>query len=187
MNPVGSDGSVFFVRSNINPLTDPWVFDDESPQRVTHRDIDDDVPPLAFIFRLCVGVALFGIERHELILPDLPREVIDKRGRKSKRQKVMAKERRERDEKKCNGWLVGSEIDLPRPLVKRDQCREGTGTELQYGHIRSGHMRYQPCGPGNKDRKLIFLPPTVVRPDLPIRQMHGYRIKDPKRQLERVP
>lgn len=140
-----------------------------------------DVEPDKDFRDLCaiaIGVALFGVENHELVLPDLPREVIDKRCRKTKRQRAMERERREREEKKCKGWLVGSEIDLPRPLVLRDRCRVGTGTELQHGHIRSGHMRYQPCGEGGKDRKLIFVAPTVVRPDLPMRQMHGYRIKD---------
>jgi hypothetical protein len=73
---------------------------------------------------------------------------------------------------------VGSEIALPRYERTQDDDEHGTGKSLEYGHMRSGHMRMQPHGKGNKERKLIFIPPTVVRPDLPIKASRGYKIDD---------
>lgn len=129
------------------------------------------------ITRLAIAVALFGIDRHELVLPDIEKEQITVRG---KGKKALLKQNRDREIAKNTGWLVGSEIDLPRPDVYREGHGEPTGRELESGHVRSGHMRMQPCGEGNKDRKLIFVPPTVVRPDLPMRTSHGFRIGRPK-------
>ena len=131
---------------------------------------------LAELVSIVIGVMMFGIHNHELVLPDIKTPIIDGRG---KRKKVLQKQAERGAAKDCNGWLVGSEIDLPQPEVVGSTCvRPGAGTPLKFGHMRSGHMRMQPCGPKNKDRKLIFLAPTVVRPDLTIRQSHGYRIKD---------
>lgn len=126
------------------------------------------------IIATAVATALFGVDRHELILPDLPVEEITVRGRAKKR---LAKEKRAREEQKCKHWLVGSEIDLPRPHVTYEGYSEPTGRELKFGHMRSGHMRMQPCGPKNSERKLVFIHPMVIRPDLPVRRQHGYRIK----------
>lgn len=130
------------------------------------------------VFRVAVATSLFAIENHELVMPDISREVITIKA-KNKRQLVSENMRIERELAKCNGWKVGSEIDLPRPLIKRDGYSSTGGVrELEHGHIRSGHMRMQPCGEGGNDRKLIFVAPTILRPDLPIRTSRGYRIKD---------
>ena len=131
------------------------------------------------LMRIAVCTMFFGVENHELVMPDIHREVLTIKG-KGKRKRITEQMRIDRELAKCKGWKVGSEIDLPRPLIRREgySGNEGTGKELEHGHIRSGHMRMQPCGKGNKDRKLIFLPPTVVRPDLPMRTTRGYRIQD---------
>lgn len=131
-------------------------------------------------FSLAIAVAFFGVDNHEVVCPDIKKQIIDckcrPKLRKMREENAMKKHARE--VAKCKGWLVGSEIDLPRPeVINHGDVRHGAGTELTAGHIRSGHMRMQPCGLGLKDRKLIFVPPTVVRPDLPFRQTHGYRIK----------
>ncbi len=137
---------------------------------------DEVFPSLGWMLRAVLCTTMFGIARHELVMPDIPIPVINatRRGRIGKQL-----EEHRRLKQKFRGWLVGSEISLPQPLVvyNRD-CRTGAGQELKYGHIRSGHLRMQPCGPGGKERKLIFVPPTVVRPDLPVRTTHGYRIGD---------
>ena len=38
----------------------------------------------------------------------------------------------------------------------------GGGTRTMAIHMRAGHTRSQPCGPGNLDRKIIYLPPVIV-------------------------
>ncbi len=125
--------------------------------------------------KVVAGVCMFAIGKHELVLPDVKQPVIHAKPRGKKKQKAM--EQLVRDKSDPKGWLVGSEIDLPRPLLIGEAYRTGNGDELTFGHVRSGHMRMQPCGPKSQDRKLIFVPPTIVRPDLPIRQTHGYRIR----------
>lgn len=40
--------------------------------------------------------------------------------------------------------------------------------ELRYQHLRSGHFHAYWCGPGRKEKKVKFLVPVVVRPDLPV-------------------
>lgn len=138
--------------------------------------------------RLAVAAAMFAINRHKLVAPDIDQEVLLQKfpGGRSKASQKIAEEKRNREIAKCKGWKVGSEIDLPRPHVIRSGQPEERGGELTYGHIRSGHMKMQPCGPNNQDRKLIFVEPTVVRPDLPIRQMHGYRIRTKEERKARA-
>lgn len=134
---------------------------------------------LAWMSKVVIAVAMFGIDSHDMVMPDVPQETIVIKG-KTKNQRLTSQLRANRALAECHGWKVGSEIDLPRPLVHRENGRphNPTGRELEYGHIRSGHMKMQPCGKRNEDRKLIFVAPTVVRPDLPIRTRHGYRIQD---------
>jgi hypothetical protein len=70
-------------------------------------------------------------------------------------------------------------IDLPQPeYVGLYQKRSAETRELTHGHIRTGHIRWQACGKDRQDRRLQFIHPAVVRPDLPLRQSHGYRIRD---------
>ena len=126
--------------------------------------------------KVAIGVMMFGIHNHEMVLPDIETPVIVGRGKK---KKALERQAIRKEVKECKGWLVGSEIDLPQPeVIGSTNERPGCGTPLKFGHIRSGHMRMQPCGPQRKDRKLIFVEPTVVRSDLPVRQSRGYRIKD---------
>ena len=126
------------------------------------------------LLAVILATSLFGTNRHELVMPDVPRDEITIVGR-GKRGKAL---RQMRKPVQTKGWKVGSEIDLPRPLIKYLKRSSGGGTELECGHIRSGHMRMQPCGKDNKDRKLIFVAPMLIRPDLPMRTTHGYRIQD---------
>lgn len=140
-----------------------------------------NVPPEAMI-RLGVCAMMFGGDRHELVAPDIDRELLLRRfpGGRSKGSQLLAKQQIEREIAECRGWKIGSEIDLPRPIRESGESREGGGQELTSAHWRSGHMRMQACGEGLKDRKLIFVRPTLVRPDLPIGVTHGYRIGRPR-------
>ncbi len=70
------------------------------------------------------------------------------------------------------GFEVGADIRLPKVQRRytkgNDEDSEERG-RLAWGHIRSGHIRRQVCGPKNSLRKIIFVPPAVIRPDLPLK------------------
>jgi len=134
------------------------------------------------LMRLAIATCFFGVGQHEVVMPDLPRKLITKY-----REAVAAGKPTDDIVDKGNrqmhgvGWKVGSEIDLPLPMV-RYEYKDGEPLrkrELQKSHIRRGHMRMQQVGPRDNPRyKMVFIPPTVVRPDLPLGTSAGYRIHD---------
>jgi hypothetical protein len=140
------------------------------------------------LMRLAIATCFFGVGQHDVVMPDLPRKLITKY-----RDAVAAGEPTDDIIEKGNrqmhgvGWNVGSEIDLPLPLVRYEH-KDGEPfrkRELQTSHIRRGHMRMQQVGPRDDPKyKMVFIPPTVVRPDLPLGRSAGYRIHDDN--LERV-
>jgi hypothetical protein len=69
------------------------------------------------------------------------------------------------------GYEVGRHIDLPYRSSNTTGVTLGDGRQLEFGHIRSGHMRWQPRKDDAREwtRELIFVAPTVVRPDLPLK------------------
>jgi len=70
------------------------------------------------------------------------------------------------------GFLIGADIKLPKDLRRAMNEPAGTvGSSLNYGHIRSGHLRVQPYGKKceKKTYKVIFIAPSLVRPDLPLK------------------
>lgn len=75
------------------------------------------------------------------------------------------------------GYDIGKDILIPYQPSKSSTVVESRGDRLQYGHIRSGHMRWQwkNDSNGNKIRELIFIYPTIVRPDLPLKPQLTYR------------
>lgn len=138
------------------------------------------------LFRLAISVCFFGIHAHDLVCPDIPQRYIDRwhRARKNK-DKTEAQKLLDRAKEMGHfGWKIGSEIDLPCPQVVHHtldgSVQPGGGKELTAGHLRSGHLRLQPYGPREEPTKheLIFIPPTVVRPDLPLRDVRGFRLRD---------
>jgi hypothetical protein len=135
------------------------------------------------LLRVAVGVSFFGLDRHETILPDLPRRTIERiqRERRLLTARDVEKALAEARDVGLGGYKVGSEIDLPRPIpVGAESIPTGATHELTGGYVRRGHVRLQPVGKKRADRKLIFVAPHVVRPDLPLRSTHGYRIRVPK-------
>ncbi|MDE2102667.1 MAG: hypothetical protein KGL39_35815 [Patescibacteria group bacterium] len=136
------------------------------------------------LMRVIVGTCFFAVDHHEAILPDLPRRVIDAY-RISGRQPTLSEAAEELGQAKREGlfgWRVGSEMVLPTAVRMEDRAEDGqpgAGHKLTSGHIRRGHLRMQPCGEKQKERKLIFVPPTVVRPDLPL-SGHGYQVRIPR-------
>jgi hypothetical protein len=134
------------------------------------------------IMRVVVGAAFFGVDRHEVILPEVRRSTIDYYRQTGRQPTPSEAKAALADAKRLGmfGWKVGSEIDLPTKIVNHhlpDDGRPKERHELTAGYIRRGHMRMQPCGEKSEKRKLIFVAPTVVRPDLPLGSQHGYRVR----------
>jgi hypothetical protein len=82
---------------------------------------------------------------------------------------------------------VGRDLVLPRasgvptPAETGEQGPgEGAGRQLKHSHYRTGFMRYQPYGPrgGEQHYELIFIEPTMVRPDLPVKPTTPSEIRD---------
>jgi hypothetical protein len=135
------------------------------------------------LVRVCVGVCFFGIDRHELILPELKRKTIDYFHGLRRQPTPHEAARALQDAKDCGlfGFKVGSEIDLPRPNLVHHEAGNGNGEHrgLTEGHLRRGHMALVAVGEGRQERRLIFRHPTIVRPDLPLRATKGYRVRKP--------
>jgi hypothetical protein len=108
-------------------------------------------------------------------------------GRMKKEKPIVAKDKkpraeRRRFEKEHDGesqptFSVGRDLILPREegVASPKEAGEtgpgeGEGRQLKYGHMRCGHLRFQPYGPRTAPTyDLIFLSPTLVRSDLPIK------------------
>ena len=129
------------------------------------------------IIKLAVATCFFGIDKHELVMPDLSRKKLEKLRRRGKQAEADYNDHPDRDNEA--NWTIGREVSLPRPLVgcvdEHGDGDEKAKRSLHHGYIRRGHMRWQVCGEGRRDRRLLFVPPHVCRPDLPIKQ-HGYKI-----------
>jgi len=69
-----------------------------------------------------------------------------------------------------NGWLVGTDEMFIRRPTERRPGRTGTGQELEWAHIRGGHLNFYWCGPRSEPKlEPRWLTPTTVRPDLPFK------------------
>lgn len=140
------------------------------------------------LVKMAVAICFFGLHAHEMVCPDIPQKFIE-RWHKAKRDKDKSEAEKILDKAKrlgMFGWKVGSEIDLPAPIVRHfasEDAADGKRGELTAGHVRSGHLRLQPYGPKDKPEEkrheLIFVAPTIVRPDLPLRDIRGFRIRKP--------
>lgn len=131
------------------------------------------------IVRLAIATCFFGIDCHEVVMPDLKRKVVEQHAWKTKAKyddayRSLASTLR----KEAKHWTIGSEIALPRPIVNRPEPGVGGGTEKSHAYMRRGHMRWQRVGAGRKQTELVFVHPHICRPDLPMGKSHGYRIPD---------
>lgn len=89
---------------------------------------------------------------------------------------------------------VGRELVIPREAgapTAEEGPGEGAGRELRFAHYKTGYVRYQWVGsksgkePSNPWRREIrFLPPTIVRPDRPLRPVTPSRVTPPRGPTE---
>jgi hypothetical protein len=135
------------------------------------------------LVRVCVGVCFFGMDQHELILPELTRRTIEHFQRERRQPTAREGEKALAEARHCGlfGWKVGSEVDLPRPIHAQAPARDGLPTAehggLTAGYVRGYHMRLAAVGPGRQEKRLVFVKTHRVRPDLPLQTTHGYRVR----------
>lgn len=136
------------------------------------------------LWRIAICTLFFLHDQHELVMPDLTKKEIVKYRKAKERGDEQRMQQLRQKAGNRNGYIIGRrEIDLPVPKLTftgTPDYQTGTGRELHHAHIRRGHLRRQRIGKRDENKhKLIFLPPTVVRPDLPLADtVKGYRIPD---------
>lgn len=115
---------------------------------------------------LVVGVSFFATGRQKATTTEIIGQ--EKRARHERRRF-----QKDNDGEDQPAFTVGRDLVLPReegaPTPDSDgKPGEGSGRSLKRAHYRTGHLRYQAHGPALSERKLIFVEPLIVRPDLPL-------------------
>ena len=122
----------------------------------------------------CVCACLFIQGKHHLVMPDLEPPIV-----LARRRELAGKQEPTRSGLQLT---LGREIELPPSVLKLlDAHRDssGPGRELTHAHLRRGHLRHQRKGPMESPRiELIYVAPTIVRPDLPMDHGPRYAITD---------
>ena len=144
---------------------------------------------LVAIIKLIVGVGFFSVDEHEMVLPDLPRKLVesyDKADNAQKKDEILKKARKKLgySDNDKGGWTMGREITLPRPIGQSPSSvisSDGDRSyEFHYGHITGPYFRLQRYGPKDDPSKQYVSGITVkgyrARPDLPLKP-RGYNIK----------
>jgi hypothetical protein len=137
------------------------------------------------LIRIAIATCFFGTRQHDLIIPDIPAKLRDKYAKaKAENNDFEVKQILDKSKRLGhNGYRIGSEIAIPKPQSYlggdgRVRDYEPTGRELQYGHVRSAYMRLQPKGKRSDPYyELTYVAPTIVRPDLPMKETRGFKIE----------
>lgn len=97
------------------------------------------------------------VQKYRAALTDGDQELITKLGDKADRRRSS------------RGFTIGKfhAIDVLAQKPERIEGETDEQYELRHQHIRSGHFHAYWCGPGRQERKVRFLAPVIVRPDLP--------------------
>ena len=75
-----------------------------------------------------------------------------------------------------NGWTIGRELQVAVNRSASEPAGEKRGP-LTHQHLRRRHFRMQRHGPGWKESRMIFIPPTAIRPDLPLPENYKKRYR----------
>ena len=130
----------------------------------SHPEISD----IGLVVKLALGVAFLAIAKDRKYVKQTKIRIYGKDTcfcGSGKTYKKCCKRRG----KQNIGFDVGRDIVIQREQVPgASTVVVGRGKELKYGHIVSGYMRWQWYNDeyGDRKKKLIFIPPTIARPDL---------------------
>ena len=98
-------------------------------------------------------------------LPEARKVVRDERSQWNARLARLGPRKQAKLSRKAAGASCYDRIEIgPEAWPESLSHAHGEGYEVA-PHWRRGHFRHQPCGPGNRDRKLIFISPLLVRAD----------------------
>lgn len=128
----------------------------------------DYVAVAANCLRLAITIGFMANSSSELIEPDVLSKLRNDfdLGDEGRRNMIVEKSRR----KGKIGWNVGNDLMfLGHQPVRGGHSSEQTGRELDWAHIREGHPRAVRYGPKHQLVKIMWIRPTVVRPDLPFK------------------
>jgi len=157
---------------------------DEMPLPAPNESFVGYMPSLDFqksCLRIAVAVAFLAINHHEVVAQFIPDGFVRQRQRATVRGD-RKKLKKIHDELSRTGNLycfdVGRELVVNVERGGSASEPEAAGRPLKWGHMRSGFMRWQPYGPREApEYKLIFINPTLVRKDLPLRPTSTHAIK----------
>jgi len=124
--------------------------------------------------KLALGVSLLATGSQKILQPDVLSKHLNAfnemraKGDTAGCKAIVAKAR----QKGKFGWNVGKPTDRRLPLSQNPSYprSEGKGGRRIWGSIRCGHWHKYRVGAGRKTVKIMWVNPTVVRPDLPLRQ-----------------
>lgn len=120
--------------------------------------------------KVLTTVALLAIGKSELLDPEvLSRDRASMKSASDEAKSRIVDRARRRGK---TGWTVG-ETRLPRNSRANPAERSG-GRELTRSHLRGGHFHAVRYGRGRTEIKVMWFPPTAVRPDLPATESRGY-------------
>lgn len=118
------------------------------------------------LMRLAISVSFLATSSDKLIRPDVLSKDLAKwleaaRKDNTEQMNVIAERAFRR---KGRGYVVSLERErqLLHAMSKGQSTGEVSGRELQHSHMRAGHFRHF-----SKTGKVVFIRPTIVRPDLP--------------------
>lgn len=186
--------SPFSKEREICPCKPFAIFDIDGGKTISERfdlmpklpPIDDGyMPSLEFqkaCLRIAVGIAFFAVNDHEVVERYIPggyREKLERATREGNKKTAQKTNNEIRNAGFAHMFEVGRELVINERTEPGEPREESaTGQHLQWGHVRGAHMRWQPHGPRDApDYKLIFIAPTRVRPDLPLRPGAPHAVK----------
>jgi hypothetical protein len=182
-NQVSDTGSLLFADQYIAQMQRGIFFD----RTIDKSFFDNEGEVLCeefeyAIFKLAICVAFFSVDNHERLMPDIPRKKIVQyvRARKAGDNQTMKElEEEAREVRRGTGFLI-REIELPtNEVVRRKQSKEtGTGRHHQWGHFRRPHLHTVTFGKDRNEKKVVWFERIRVRPDLPLKPVNGYKIRD---------
>ena len=141
-----------------------WKALDDIPESL---DVTDDADKIA---RKTIRQIVFGMLSYiSAVQGSLELRVVQQK----KKHKV-----RQSNDESPKTWNVGRTISIDPRLVKAARSgRREVAFQIKHRYIVRGHYRNQACGPGNKERKMIYILPFWKGPDEGAKLVHTYRIE----------
>jgi len=171
--PISAIASQVPVLSFINLSildTDDDMIEDAFLRLPPDYTLESGIPITKEFMRHCVrivsAVCFLATGADKLVQPDvLAKDQNKYQEADPERQKQLADKAIKRGK---HGFTVGKESVIGQHR-EGSSTNTGTGKELTFSHLRSGHFHVVWYGPGKTKSKVVFFSQTRVKPDLPIK------------------